>query len=340
MDSRIAQLNKIAPRRIRVQAALWVTDLHGPERNAALEARVRRWIAEDRRHAAAFELATEAWQRSGNLPGYLPKDASRSLASRPRLRVSGRALAGMAVLCAAFISAMYFLRDGTLATGPAEQRTVELSDGTQVSLNANSRIVVQYNDRVRKVTLTSGEALFNVTKHQPRPFVVVIGNRKVIAMGTSFVVRREEPRGSAFAVTLVEGRIAIEPISWPNVLPDNTMIGLKLLNPGERLRFSDAATDVKDSPSIDKVTAWRRGQLIFDDASLSEAAAEFNRYGSNKITINGRAAATLRVGGVFRIGDSSSFAEAMANAYHLRIINRGNTIVLTDERTGSKEISD
>jgi transmembrane sensor len=153
------------------------------------------------------------------------------------------------------------------------------------------------------------------------------------------VVRREEPGGSAFAVTLVEGRVAIEPISWPNVLPSNTMIGLKLLNPGERLRFADAATDVKDSPSIDKVTAWQRGQLIFDDTSLSEAAAEFNRYGSNKIAIDGRAVEKLRVGGVFRIGDPSSFAQAMANAYHLRIINRGNTIVLTDEPTGPKEIS-
>jgi transmembrane sensor len=336
MDSRIAQLNKIAPRRIRVQAALWVTDLHGPDRDAGLEARVRRWIAEDPRHAAAFELATEAWQRSGNLPGYLPTGAPHSMAGRSRARITGRALAGMAILCAAFISAMYFLRDNTFATGPAEQRTVELSDGTQVSLNANSRVVVQYDDRVRKVTLTSGEALFNVTKHQPRPFVVVIGDRKVIAMGTSFVVRREEPAGSAFAVTLVEGRVAIEPISWPDAPASDVATELTLLNPGERLRFAGDATEVRDTPSIDKVTAWQRGQLIFDDTSLSEAAAEFNRYGSNKIAIDGSAVGKLRVGGVFRIGDPSSFAQAMANAYHLRIINRGNTIVLTDRPSDSR----
>jgi transmembrane sensor len=242
----------------------------------------------------------------------------------------------MAALCAVFLSAVYLLRDGTLTTGPAEQRTVELSDGTQVSLNANSRVVVQYDDHVRKVTMMSGEALFDVTRHQPRPFVVVIGNRKVIAMGTSFLVRREEPAGSAYAVTLVEGRLAIEPLSWPDALPSNAMIGLNLLNPGERLRFADAATEVKDSPSIDKVTAWRRGQLIFDDTSLSEAAAEFNRYGSHKIAINGPAVGKLRVGGVFRIGDPTSFAQAMVSAYHLRIINRGNTIVLTDERSNSR----
>jgi transmembrane sensor len=336
MESRITRLNKIAPRRIRVQAALWVTELHGPDRDAALETKVQRWIAADPRHAAAFELATEAWQRSGNLPAYLPTSKSRQATDRSRIRSSRRALAGMATLCAALIATVYVLRDDALATGPAEQKTVELSDGTQISLNANSRVIVQYDDRVRKVTLASGEALFNVTKHQSRPFIVIIGDRKVIAVGTSFLVRREEPAGSEFAVTLVEGRVAIEPLSWPNVLPSDTVSDVKLLNPGERLRIAGNAAELKDSPSIDKVTAWRRGQLIFDDTSLSEAAAEFNRYGSNKIAIDDPAVGKLRVGGVFKIGDPTSFAQAMANAYQLRIINRGHTIVLTDKHTDSK----
>ena len=83
---------------------------------------------------------------------------------------------------------------------------------------------------------------------------------------------------------------------------------------------------------MDKVTAWRRGQLIFDDTSLAEAAAEFNRYGTGKLTIEGASIGKLRVGGVFRIGDPSSFAQAMANTYHLRIINRGRQIVLAEAR--------
>jgi len=331
MESRIARLNKIAPRRIRAQAALWVTELHGPDRNATLEAKVRRWIEEDPRHAAAFELATEAWQHSGDLPGYLPVPPSGA-PIRTAARVSRPVLACVTVLIVALVTTIYLARDGTLTTGTGEQKTVELSDGTQVSLDANSRIIVQYDGRVRKVTLTSGEALFNVVKHQPRPFVVVIGDRKVIAVGTSFMVRREQPDGSAFAVTLVEGRVAVEPISWPDVLPQDVVVGVKLLNPGQRLRFEGDSTETVDSPSIDKITAWQHGQLIFDDTSLSEAAAEFNRYGPDTITIDSPTAGKLRVGGVFRIGDSSSFAHAMANAYHLKIINRGSRIVLTDKQ--------
>jgi transmembrane sensor len=178
--------------------------------------------------------------------------------------------------------------------------------------------------------------LFDVIKHQPRPFVVVIGDRKVVAMGTSFLVRREDPAGSEFAVTLVEGRVAIEPISWPDVLPSGPAPGLNLLNPGERLRFSGGTNEKIDSPSIERVTAWQRSQLIFADTSVSEAANEFNRYGSNKLLIDGPALGKLRVGGVFRIGDPLSFAQAMANAYHLRIINQGNVIVLTDKRAEAR----
>jgi len=334
MEPRLALLNKIATRRIRKQAAEWVAELHGPDRDAALEDRLRHWMAKDPRNATALEQATEAWQHSGHFNPHRP--GLGSLIRRPaRPKTSGMALAAMAVLCTALVVSMYYLRDNTLTTGPAEQRTVQLSDGTEVALNANTRVIVRYDAQVRKVVLVSGEALFTVIKHQPRPFVVVIGDRKVVAVGTSFVVRREHADGTSFAVTLVEGRVAIEPISWPNVVPAAPVSGLKLLNPGERLRFEGESTAEKDSPSIDQVTAWQKGQLIFDDTSLSEAAAEFNRYGTQKLTIDSAALGKLRIGGVFRIADPSSFAHAMANTYHLQVIEDDHTIVLTDKHPDS-----
>jgi transmembrane sensor len=334
MEPRFALLNKIETRRIRKQAAGLVTELHGPDRNAALEDKVRRWIAEDPRHAAALERATDAWQNSGHFNPHRPGLESL-IRSRPRPKATVPALAGMGIFCVAIVAAIYFLRDDTLKTGPAEQRTVQLSDGTEVALNANTRVVVRYDSQVREVVLASGEAMFTVIKHQTRPFIVVIGDQKVVAVGTSFVVRREDPKGTAFAVTLVEGRVAIEPISWPNLVPATPVTGLKLLNPGERLRFEGGSTIEEDSPSIERTTAWQRGQLIFDDTSLSEAAAEFNRYGTQTLTIDGPSLGKLRVGGVFRIGDPSSFAHAMAHAYHLQVIEEDRSIVLTDRHADS-----
>lgn len=358
MESGDTQPNKALARRIRVQAILWVTELHGPGRNAALEEKVRRWIAEDPRHAAAFESATEVWQESGDLPAHIPQATLDAARRRPGSRLMGPAIAAAAVLCGLLIATVFYLRSPALVTGAGEQRTIELSDGTQVTLNANSRLRLQYDARTRKVTLARGEAFFHVAKQALRPFVVIAGNRKVIAVGTSFLIRREDPEGSAFAVTLIAGRVAVEPIAGPNVLPtENPLIvgsvvapapapagvasagsgagnvpGLRLLSRGERLRYADDTEGTLDSPSIDKVTAWQRGLLIFDDATLADAAAEFNRYGATKITVAG-AAGSLRVGGVYRIGDASSFAQAMAMAYHLHIDHRDQEIMLSDKKT-------
>lgn len=353
MERPSAPLNSIAPRRIRVQAALWVTELHGPDRNASVEEKVRRWIAEDPRHAAAFEQATEAWQRSGDLPAHIPQRTLDAARNRSGTRMVGPVIAGGAVLCGLLIGAAYYMRDRVLATGPGEQRTVDLADGTQVTLNANTQLRLQYDDRLRRVTLGRGEAFFHVAKQPSRPFIVIAGNRKVIALGTSFLVRRED-QSSTFSVTLVEGRVAVEPMGGPDLLPGDSRAGvesqpepepriaadaartvardpgLRILNHGERLRYTGDARGTLDSPSIDKVTAWQRGLLIFDNATLSEAAAEFNRYGLIKTSVNG-AAADLRVSGVFRIGDAHSFAEAMAFAYHLNVVDLGEEIVLSNK---------
>jgi transmembrane sensor len=322
-------------RAIRAQAAVWVTDLHGPERSPELETGVRRWLAEDPRHAQAFELATEAWQRSGNLPAHLP-DLPRpagSFAAWPRVRHASSTtrfgLVGAAALTLVFAAAFYLLKDPSLSTGYAEQKTVTLADGTEVTLNANSRLLVDYTNRVRQVTLARGEALFNVTKHQSRPFVVIIGSRKVIALGTSFDVRRDDTREPSFTVTLIEGRVAIQPLAAPDLMPLSAMDAITLLNPGQRLRIAGNTPDTLDTPSIDKVTAWQRGQLIFEDTSLRDAAKEFNRYGKRRLSVDASVSDRFRVGGVFRIGDPDSFAHAMANAYQLRIIESTDEIKLS-----------
>jgi transmembrane sensor len=318
-----------ALRAIRAQAAVWVTDLHGPERSAALESDLRRWLAEDPRHSEAFELATAAWESSGDMAAQLTKEPPLTpLPSLRRPRPRFMRLAGAAALALLLGATFYALKDPALSTDYAEQKTVELADGTQVTLNANSRLVVEYSNRVRQITLNRGEALIDVAKHQSRPFVVIIGTRKIIAVGTSFQVRRETTPQPVFTVTLIEGRVAVEPLDAPNLIPVESAASTTLLAPGQRLRIAGNAPDALDSPSIDKITAWRRGQVILEDASIRDAAAEFNRYGRLRLTIDASVPESIRVGGVFRIGDPESFARAMANAHQLQLLQNKEEIKL------------
>jgi transmembrane sensor len=315
---------------IRAEAALWVTRLHGPDRDSSLEAGCRRWLNANPQHARAFELATDAWMMGADFARAEPAYRLSARFNSPR-RLLRSTVAAAALACCLAAVTVFLLLDGALTTGPGEQKTVTLSDGTEVTLNANTRVLVQYDDHVRRVVLAAGEALFKVTKRQTRPFDVVIGNHKVVALGTSFQVRREDPTGSAFAVTLLEGQVAVESLTLPDVIPPLPLPlpDITLLHPGQRLRIQNEVKKM-DAPSIPKVTAWQHGQLIFEDASLSEAAAEFNRYGKDKIAIDGVEIGRIRVGGVYRIGDPATFAQVIAGAHHLRISRRDHEILMSE----------
>ncbi len=148
-------------------------------------------------------------------------------------------------------------------------------------------------------------------------------------------MRREDATEPSFTVTLIEGRVAVEPLSAPNRVPIessapiNSSSPITLLSPGQRLHIAANAVDTLDSPPIEKVTAWQHGQLIFEDTSIRDAAKEFNRYGKRRLAIDASVPASIRVGGVFRIGDPDSFAHAMANAHQLRILETTDQIKLT-----------
>src|SRR5688572_22982698 len=50
------------------QAAAWMAKLHGVERDAALEAGFRQWLAADSLHRTAFEMANEIWDEAERWP--------------------------------------------------------------------------------------------------------------------------------------------------------------------------------------------------------------------------------------------------------------------------------
>ena len=320
---------------IRQMAALWVADLHGSERGPELEADLRRWLAQDPRHREAFNIATAAHESTGFLVPDNLLTSRRDFLTNTRARLRSRVLIGAAAITLLLAVVFYLLKDPSLSTGSAEQKIVDLADGTQLTLNANSRVIVEYTDRLRKLTLAKGEVMFNVAHEPQRPFEVIIGDRKVIALGTSFEVRRDDSRQNTFSVTLIEGRVAIEPVSGPDALPAGTepppghRRDTTLLAAGQRLRFTKNSADIIDSPQLEKVTAWQHGQLIFDNTSIRDAANEFNRYGKRKLTIDPAVPDAIRVGGVFRIGDPDSFARAMAEAHQLRVTESTKEIIIS-----------
>ena len=86
-------------------------------------------------------------------------------------------------------------------TQPTRQR---LTDGSQIELNGDARVLVEFSPAVRRVTIVRGEAHFEVAHDTARPFVVVAGEVSVRAVGTAFSVRLA-PRDVNVLVT--DGRV-------------------------------------------------------------------------------------------------------------------------------------
>jgi transmembrane sensor len=322
------------------EASVWIARLHGEDRDSAMKMACRDWLEADQLNQRAFELATDVWEEAHALRRIVPLVVTPARTFR-KSRTPWLLSAVAAAACFIAIMVAWVLQAPDVSTGVGEQRLVTLEDGTRVYLNTRTRLVVHYGQQVRRVELTEGEALFDVAKRADWPFIVSAGERVVSALGTSFVVRHEENR---LAVTLVEGKVAVGPQQDDSLVPfpagaraisTNTssvqaVEGVYTLLPGERLTFSSGGSVRLDHPSIEHLTAWRRGQVILDDTSLADAAAEMNRYNERQIVIESSAAHRLLVSGLFQAGDSSSFARAVAQTHGLRVTEEPDRMILTD----------
>ena len=117
-------------------------------------------------------------------------------------------LACLAVLAGILIRWGAPIDDGwrTYQTAVGEQRSVQLEDGSLLTLNTDSRVEVRLAANQRQVRLLSGEALFKVAHNKERPFRVSSGDSVIQAVGTQFNVYR---RGNQTTVAVLEGRVAV-----------------------------------------------------------------------------------------------------------------------------------
>ena len=303
---------------VLADAAAWIARLQRSDRTRATEAAFHEWLKEPA-HAQAFARVSDLWEI---IPG-----AAHSLqaGARPgRAWLAGRALvaAGIAAVLAVGI-AMYLARNQEYRTAVGQQQVVTLADETRVALNTDSSLTVSYSSKERRVLLDRGEALFEVTRNSKRAFIVQAGDTEVRAVGTKFDVRRRDGR---VIVVLLEGKVQVT--SMPQLL--SKPVPVATLTPGQRLTFgTDDGVAAVDRPNVDAATAWRRGEVLFEDATLSEAVAEMNRYAHIPVTLGDPELESLRVSGVFESQSADEFAESIAALHHLQIERQENALVLS-----------
>ncbi|WP_157995471.1 FecR family protein [Peristeroidobacter soli] len=196
---------------------------------------------------------------------------------------------------------------GGYRTGIGEQKVIELDDHSKVTLDAKTRLRVKFSRDARVIELAEGQAQFSVAKDAARPFKVIAGDHAVVALGTVFTV---EYLDNQFSVAMLEGRVAITGIG-PDTISMSAPKALEI-GAGEALQVSGAgAVTVIPKADLAAATAWRQGKVIFHDEPLSSAIRRINRYSKVQLVIEDAQLEQVSVSGVFEIGDTRAFAQAM-----------------------------
>ena len=202
---------------------------------------------------------------------------------------------------------------GSYRTGPGGLARIFLTDGSAVTMNANTELRVRFAAARRTITLLRGEAHFSVAHDVRRPFEVHAGDRIVVAVGTAFNVRLDT--GHDVEVTVTEGRVAL--FADGDRRSHAAGFPLQTIPAGQEalLTTKDVTIQRIDPAQLLHRLAWEHRELSFEGQTMSQAVAEFNRYTNRKVVIDDPSIAALQIGGSFRALDVDSFVAAVRRTF-------------------------
>jgi ferric-dicitrate binding protein FerR (iron transport regulator) len=149
-----------------------------------------------------------------------------------------------------------------------------LPDNTIVYLNAGSQLKYTVEGQGKREVFLDGEAWFDVTKNDKKPFVVHTPFYDVKVLGTQFNVKAYKT-DCEIVTTLEEGNVQIASSENFKIAENKT------LRPGEQLVYNrqNKTINVKDVETR-MFTAWKDNKLIFINMNLKELFVVLERkYG-------------------------------------------------------------
>ncbi|MCI7292544.1 FecR family protein [Butyricimonas virosa] len=159
--------------------------------------------------------------------------------------------------------------------------SLQLSDGTNVHLNAGSTLIFPsiFGKDARVVEL-SGEGYFDVT-HSNIPFIVKNKSMDVRVLGTTFNMTAY-PEDLMVTTTLLTGKVAVTCHSQTDSTTQTT-----ILTPGLQARFQPHEGVLQvDSVDVEEQTAWRRGEFAFEDVKLGNIMTIIGRSFALNVTFD------------------------------------------------------
>lgn len=236
-----------------------------------------------------------------------------------------------------------------VSTRPGSRTKIQLPDGTQVWLNADSRLTYgnDFGTKTRDVTL-SGEAYFDVVPNKAVPFFIHTSKMTIKVTGTAFNVRAY-PNEDRSETSLVHGKVEVT----LNGQPDKTYF----LHPSEKLviagtlvsqdkpllnasahQATKIATELEahiskmvldNDKQLPVETAWVNNRLAFVDESFRDVANKMERWYGVSIQFAEPALEDIRFTGMFENETIEEALEAMKLTARFGFQVNGHTILIS-----------
>ena len=217
-------------------------------------------------------------------------------------------------------------KDFVATTGKGEQVTISLPDGTQVTLNAESRLsynLSNFNSDERRVAF-DGEGYFRVAKNPSSPFSITAKGLKVSVLGTTFNLRARSAEATA-ELSLEEGSVRFQSLKTGQDV---------ILSPNQKaiLDQINGTVTVEESSYTTDASAWRRGELVFRNVPFAEVLEEIEEiyHVSIAIETKGLNYQDDLFTGVLSRTNINEVLEVIEHSYHLKATLKDGTIRLVN----------
>ncbi len=173
------------------------------------------------------------------------------------------------------------------ATATAEQREVALPDGSDMTLDAASRIAIAFSDGARDLTLQQGAARFEVRHDAARPFAVSTPEGQMVALGTNFSVDRG---AGTSELRVYRGRVRLTVPGQPAMV----------VTAGHWAEAGAGRITLHDF-DVERYQGWQDRWLSGDSIRLGDAIMRLRRYSTRPIELRNPGLADERFNGRFRL---------------------------------------
>lgn len=294
------------------QAREWQVLLHSGRATAADHLAAKAWRERSPAHEQAAREVDRLWALLGQVqPAAVPPAVAQTL-QPPRRRRSMRW--GVSLASAAALLLALWLPQGTwlgwyadVATAPGEVRSLELDDGSILTLNGATALDWTLGEGRREVRLYRGEVDLQVAKDAGRPFIVEAGPARIRVTGTRFDVDYD---GRDVVLAVTEGQVQASDAS-NRPLP---------VGANQQVRWSGDQLQAVQPLDARQQLAWQRGKLVFRAQPLGQVFAALERSQGQRVIFLDASVRELKVTGVFAHDDPQAVLRAIESALPVRLV--------------------